>query len=125
MKLIVFTEKGNEKCDGQSDLISKLLNKNLLEGLTQEELNSVEDDMRSLVSNVFVEKYTKSKSFNPIMVNFYKINSYPTVIFVNDNEVIYKWENSVPSLLEVVTSIKNYLKILKLDIMDYNYDPED
>lgn len=125
MKLIVFTEKDNEACELQSDLISKLVNKNLLDGITQEERNSIDEETQVLISNVLVERGIKIKKNIPIISNFYKINTYPTVVFINEGEIIYKWENKVPSLIEVITSIKNYIKILKLDTMDYNYDPEE
>lgn len=125
MKLIVFLEKGNEVCNQQADLISKLASNNLLDRLSQKERDNINEDLQLAITSVSTEKYFKSKKKNPIMINFYEIKTYPTVVFINDNEVIYRWENKVPEVLEVVVSIKNYLKILKSNIMDYNYDPEE
>lgn len=125
MKLIVFIKRDNKENSEQTDLILKLTRGNLLDGLTNEQRNDIAEDIQSMISSIPIDKQIEGKGHSPIMINLYRIKEYPTIIFTNGGELIYRWDKRVPTIEEIVTSIKNYIKILKLEEMDYNYDPEE
>lgn len=125
MKLIIFVEKDNEECEKQTDSILKLTQGNLLSQLPKERLDNIDEDIQVMITNLVIDRQIKTKITCPIIFNRYSIKTYPTTAFLYNEEVVFKWEHTVPNVEEVVQSVKNYIKLLKLEEIDYNYDPEE
>lgn len=125
MKLVVFSDKKSILSSDQAVSISRIVKGNLLDNISKEERSRIDDEYQSLIGTIVVDQSIKTGIENPIIFNLYGVKSCPSVVFINNGEVIYRWEGKVPEVLEIVTSIKNYLKILKLNVMDYDYDPDE
>jgi len=124
MKLNIFLDKKELLTTNEEKEIADISKGNLYDQLSEEEKEKIYEDEESFLGGVYVETTIKNGDKNPIIFNYYKITKTPTIIFSNEDEVIYRWEN-VPTLSEITKSMVSYFRILKLNSLDYNYDPEE
>jgi hypothetical protein len=124
MKLIIFLDSKDTLSEKENKIINGILGGNLYSKLPQEIKDTISEDEQSTINNLFVERVTKSKSIKPMFFNYYKIVETPTVLFLNDSEVVYRWDK-IPDLSDIIKSVISYFRILKLNSLDYNYDPEE
>lgn len=124
MKLIIFLDKDIRNSEEELKTLSQLSKGNLYYQLDKAQQELISEQEESFLNSILIETVTTTKTYKPIVFNYYKITSTPTIIFSNEDEVVYRWDK-IPNLPEIVKSMVSYFKILKLSELDYDYDPEE
>jgi hypothetical protein len=120
MKILIFIN-GKEE-ESQKVLVRQIASGCPLNFVSQELRDELPENLYSLIQNIEV-KTIGPKSIASI--NRHSITKFPTLIFNHDDTDVYKWEERLPSIEELVKTIKNYSQILQMSIPEVDWSIDD